>query len=326
MGIQAVGTGGSLNQQATATRTFYNRSLLQPNYHWLVLANFAEVIDIPLKEGQTVNLRRIEKLSAASTALTEGSPPSGSNLTINQVSGTVAQYGDFVEWTDKFVETGPDPYVTETLMRQGQQAMLTFDTVMQTALVAGTNVVYGGTATATDEVAAGDKPTTAKFDTIIQTLQENHVPPVTGFINPTTGVNTVVGEPAYIAVVTPALWKTIKALSGVDKVSTYQSGNNTLPGEVGKYDQLRFVMTTNGLVDAGAGASSIDVHQMLFFGAGAFAISRISGRELQSRIRPVGMPESGDELGQTGSVGWISYFVCFILNQDRIIRGEFAAA
>ncbi len=326
MGIQAVGTGGSLNQQATATRTYYDAVLLKPNYHMLVLAFFAELMNIPLKAGQTISKRRIEKLAAASTALTEGSPPSGSNLTINQVTATVAQYGDFVEWSDKFVETGPDPYVAETLERQGAQAMLTFDTVMQTVLVAGTNVIYGGTATSTVTVKAGDKPTTAKFDLMIKTLQQNHVPPVTSFVNPSTGVSTVAGERAFICVVTPALWLTIKSLSGVEKVGKYQAGNVILPGEVGMYDQLRFVMTTNGLVDAGAGAAGIDVHQMLAFGMGAYGISRITRRELQSRVREVGSPAPGDELGQVGSVGWIAYFAAAILNQDKIIRGEFADA
>jgi len=326
MSYQSVDSGAGLNQQSTATRTFYNRSMLQDNFHWLVLANFAEREPIPLKEGQTISKRRMEKLSAATTALTEGSPPSGSNLTIAEVTGTVAQYGDFVEWTDKFVETGPDPYVAGTLNLQGQQAMLTFDSVMQTTLTAGTNVIYGGTATSTATVAAGDTPTTGDFDDAIQQLQEAHVPYVNGYIDASTGVNTVTGEPSYICALTPAMWKVVKNLSGVEKAGQYRGQTMLLPGEKGKYDSLRFVMTTNGLLDAAAGASSIDVHQMLFFGAGAFANSTISGRELQARIRAVGEATKGDELGQTGSVGWIAYFMCMILNQTKLIRGEFAAS
>ena len=99
-----------------------------------------------------------------------------------------------------------------------------------------------------------------------------------------------------------------------------------LPGEVGKYDNIRFVMSTSGYYSATGGATSGPVHIMPIFGADAFARSRITGKELQAMVRSIDTPAPGDELGQTGSIGWKAYFVPKILDQNKIQRYEFYGA
>lgn len=168
--------------------------------------------------------------------------------------------------------------------------------------------------------------TTAQLDVAIRLLQDRHVPFVTGFINPTTGVDTKVGGPAYVAFVNPLTWKTAKNLSGVDKVEKYQAGNVTFPNEVGKYDAIRFVLSTTGYKAAGAGSGGVDVQLMPIMGSMAFARSTISEKELVPMVRDVDSPDSADKLGQKGHVGWKAYFVAKILDQDKIQRAEFYAS
>lgn len=248
MAVQSVGSIGG-NQLTTATRTFYDDALIDTLHQWLGLRAFAvEGRDIPQKSGQTISWRHFGKLSAATTALTEGSPPSGSNLTITEVTATIGQYGDFVEFTDKLLDTGPDPYAIQTIELQGHQAALTFDALIQAVVLAGTNVTYASTATARNQITTAMTFSTAKLDRVIRNLQARHVPYVTSFINPSTGVGTVVGLPAYIAFVTPQMWENIKGTTGVQKIDSYQAGNATFPNEVGKYDSIRFVMSTTGYV------------------------------------------------------------------------------
>lgn len=246
---QTVGSVGQ-SQITPATRTVYNTTLIDTLFQWLGLRAFAVdgPNDIPQQGGQTMSWRQFGKLSAATTALTEGSPPNGSNLTVNEITATVGQYGDFVEFSDKILDTGPDPYAVKTLELQGHQAALTFDALIQAAVLAGTNVTYASTATARNQITSAMTFSTAKLDRVIRNLQSRHVPFVTSFISPSTGIATVTGLPAYIAFVTPQMWETMKSTSGVQKVDSYQSGNTIFPNEVGKYDSIRFIMSTTGYI------------------------------------------------------------------------------
>ena len=155
-------------------------------------------------------------------------------------------------------------------------------------------------------------------------------PPImTSWITPQGGTGTVPGAPAYVAIINPTQWKKIKTLTGVDKAETYSSAAERFPGEVGKYENIRFIEATTGFALATAGAESPQntVYWFSIMGQGAFARSFINGEALRQLIRtPNDHPESGDELAQTGSLGWKAYFVCKILDQDRLQRCEYGIA
>jgi N4-gp56 family major capsid protein len=324
MAAQTVDSVGA-NQITTASRTFYDRKLLMTLHQWLAIVQFAMLFSIPEKEGQTLSWRKPGKLSAATTALTEGSPPAGSNLTLPEVTATVGQYGDFVEFTDKIIETGPDSYLDITVDLQGRQAALTWETLTQTALVAGTNVTYPTGAAARNQVSSSMPITTSQLDKAIRNLQGRHVPYLTSMIPANGGIATVPGLPGYIAIVNPTQWSALKNISGVEKADKYAHGG-LLPGEVGKYDQIRFVLTTTGLVAAGAGAASVDVQLLPIFGQNAFGVGTVKGKQIQRVLRNVGVSTNGDPLGQKGVAGWKSYFVAKRIDEDAIERVEFYAA
>lgn len=327
MAAQSVGSGGGLNQQTTASRTFYSKMLLATLHQWLGVRSFAkDSLDIPKNSGQTISWRQFSKLSAATTALTEGSPPSGSNLSISEITAVLAQYGDFIEFTDLILETGADPYALQTLQLQARQVALTFDSLIQSAILAGTNVTYASTATARNQVSSAMTFATAKLDRVIRNLQSRHVPYVTSWINPSTGVSTVTGLPAYIAFVTPQMWENIKGATGVQTVDKYQSGNTTFPNEVGKYDAIRFIMSTVGYISTGTGAAGVDVQLMPVFGQDAFGVSKLEGDAVKALVRNIDTPDSSDKLGQKGHIGWKAYFVAKLLDQNKIERYEFYAA
>lgn len=330
MALNTQGNPGGTNQVGGATRTHYSRVLIATLFHWLAIVPFGLVRDIPMKEGQTTDWRAFGRLSAATTALTEGTPPAGSNLTVTSVTATVDQYGDFIEITDRLLDTGPDPYAIEILELQAQQAALTFDTLTQTAVFAGTNVTYAGNAAARNQIDSGDVFAWADLDTIVKALKARHVKPVTGFVNPTTGVATQVLKPAFVSIITPAIHKVMKGTAnyatnfvGVEK---YQANGPTFPNEIGAVDQIRFIESTNGYFSATGGSGSGPVHIMPTFGNGFFAISRVTGKSLVPMIRPIDTPNKGDELGQRGSIGWKGYFVAKILDQDIGQRYEFYGA
>jgi N4-gp56 family major capsid protein len=73
---------------------FYDRTLLERLLPLLVYTKFGQVRDIPRKSGSnTIKFRKYSSLSAATTALTEGTTPVGSQLSVTDITADVLQYG-----------------------------------------------------------------------------------------------------------------------------------------------------------------------------------------------------------------------------------------
>ena len=68
---------------------YYDRVLLKKAVPLFVHTKWAQVRDLPRNEGDDIKFRRYTLLTAATTALTEGVTPSGSQLAITDVPATV---------------------------------------------------------------------------------------------------------------------------------------------------------------------------------------------------------------------------------------------
>ena len=81
---------------------------------------------------------------------------------------------------------------------------------------------------------------------------------------------------------------------------------------------------TKVLSTAGAKA---DVYKIAVFGQDAYATCPLKGKDAaQILVRNPGKAEKGDELGQTGSVGWKTWWAGKILNDAWLVRVEVAAS
>jgi len=74
-----------------AVNYFYDRRLLMKATPLLLHTKWAQVRDLPRNNTAAIKFRRYTLLSAATTALSEGVTPSGSQLAITDVTATVAQ-------------------------------------------------------------------------------------------------------------------------------------------------------------------------------------------------------------------------------------------
>ena len=82
-------------QISAAVNNFYNRTMLKAARPLLLHTRYAQVKDLPRNNSGVIKFRRYALLSANTTALTEGVTPSGTQLSVTDVSGTIAQYGKF---------------------------------------------------------------------------------------------------------------------------------------------------------------------------------------------------------------------------------------
>jgi len=306
---------------------FYDRVLLYRAVAFFVHTKWAQVRDIPRNGGTNViKFRRYGNLTAATTALTEGQTPTGSQLSITDVSATVAQYGDYITITDRIDYESKDPVLTEAAEILGDQMGDTLDQLTRDVLAAGTVVQYGGNATSRVTVDSTDLIDATEVKIAVRTLKNAKARKVTRMINASTGIATEPVNAAYIGIVHPNTTYDLKDETGWVPVEKYASTMQVMEGEVGKLDEVRFVESTNCKVFSGAGASSIDVYATLIVGADAYGITRISGEAVRNIIKPLGSAGTADPLEQRATSGWKVTFVAKILNDAFMVRIEHAVS
>ncbi len=307
-------------QVPAGVNNFYNKIMLKAARPLLVHTRWAQVKDIPRNESLVIKFRRYTLLSAATTSLTEGTTPSGSQLAITNISATVEQYGDFITLTDKLVFSTLDPLLTETADILGQQAGNTLDQLTRDVMVTGTTVQFASSATTRATVTAAMLLTRDEVRQAVRTLQGNDAAKITRMVNPSTGFNTSPLNAAYIGIITHNTLYDLKDETGFIPVEEYASQKGVMDGEVGAMDDVRFVMTTNGKTFS----STVTVHTTMILAMNYYAITRISGEAMKNIIKPLGSAGSADPLDQRQTSGWKATFVAKILNENFAVRIEHA--
>jgi len=310
---------------------FYDRTLLERAVSLLVHTRWAQIRDIPRNAGtKVIKFRRYGNLTAATTPLTEGITPAGSQLSVTDITATVAQYGDYITVSDIVTYESEDAVLMEAAEIMGDQNGDTLDQLCRDILCAGTGVVYSGAGNvATADVAAGDVITLANLDSTIATLKSNNARKMTRQVNASTGYNTSPIKAAFISIIHPVIGVKVRTLAETATnwipVEKYASQSGVMEGEIGSYHDIRFIETNNAKIKAGAGTGAIDVYCTLVLAANAYGITRVSGEALKNIVKPLGSAGSADPLDQRATSGWKATFVAKILNENYIQRVESAA-
>lgn len=308
-----------------AVNNFYDRTLLRKAIPLFMYTKWAQIRDIPSNQTTVIKFRRYTLLTAATTALSEGVTPSGSQLAITNVTATVLQYGDYVTLTDKLVFTTLDPILTETAELLGIQYSDTIDQLTRNVLAAGSTIQYASSATARNEVSSAMKITRAEIQEAVRTLKGNNARKIISQVDHSTGFNSSPLPACFVGICSPSTTFDLKNITGFIRVEEYGQ-KVAMEGEVGTLDEVRFIETTNAKVFSSEGAGSIDVHATIILATDAYGITRISGHAVENIIKPLGSGGSADPLDQRQTSGWKATFVAVILNENFMLRFEHAVS
>jgi N4-gp56 family major capsid protein len=307
---------------------FYDRTLLERLLPLLVYTKFGQVRDIPRKSGSnTIKFRKYSSLSAATTALTEGTTPVGSQLSLTDITADVLQYGDYVTLTDVVNYESEDAVLTEAAQVLGEQAALTLDNLCRDTVVAGTTVQYADNRANRYLIIASSLITANEIREAVVTLANNNAKKITRIVNPSTGFNTTPINAAYVGIVTPNTVYTLKGLTGWVPVEAYPNQSDVMDGEVGSLDEVRFIQSSEAKKwTATAASAAVAVHATLILGQDAYGITRISGETMKNIVKPLGSAGTNDPLDQRTTSGWKATFVAKILDDNAMLRLEHSVA
>lgn len=321
-------------QITSANQNFLSLPLLSRAYPHFVHALWGQVRDIPRNKTENVRFRKYASLSAATTALTEGVTPTGSQASITDLTATVLQYGDYLTLTDYLDMTTIDPYKTELAEVLGDEMGDTLDQLTKAVLIAGTTIQYAQGVAGRTSVASGMILTGDEVRKAVRTLQGNNAKPLTQMIDPTDGFNTSPIMPAYIGIISEKTHYDLKKDPDWVRVAEYADPEERIhEAEVGSLDEVRFILaaanTTTGSgagVAAAGGAGSIDVHLTLIIGKEAYGLTRIAGNAVEVITKELGTGGTVDPLNQRSTMGWKATYVVKRLQEAFMLRIEHAVS
>jgi len=315
------------------TAAYAVKNLLERAHPAMITELFGVPTTLPTNSTKSVKWRRYNALPKALTPLTEGVAPTGSALTATDVTLTLQQYGAYVPITDVILDTHEDPVLHElTTGVIPQQAAETIETIRLGALKSASNVFYaGGVASRATVASAFDLNTQRK---IVRALARQNAKKVTKVVKASVNIATEPVAASFICIIHPDLVPTIRSLTGFVPTEKY-AGITPWDMEIGKVEDVRYLVTTLNTPYADAGATSstmisttgtnADVYPMLFFGADAFGIVALKGKFAADVLVNNPKAVKGDELAQYGSVGWKTMQGAAILNDAWFAVCEVAA-
>jgi N4-gp56 family major capsid protein len=310
----ATTTTSNLESAQRALGIYYDRIViesLQPN---LYFEQFGTIVNVP-QGNYTSRFFTFNRIATSSvTILTEGTPPTGTSVSVNAIDITPTQYGVNVELTDLVALTSVFDLVNTTLTEVGKAMARKIDEVIQTVVNAGTNVIYAGGKTSRSALAAGDLFDVDLIRRAAARLRKNAAPE---FTNKGGG---------YVAITTPDVIFDLKSNTSVGQwldMHKYAMPENLFTGEVGSIDGVRFVQSPN----VQTFSSSVTVHPTTFIAADAYRISYWLANKVNTYVLP---PESNlsvsNPLGQKGSVGAKTNIGVARTQEERLVRVESAAS
>lgn len=303
----------------------------------IVFDNFGLQSKMPKNKKLTMQWRRVVPFTANTTPLQEGVMPTARVFAYQKVTATLAQYGELVIITDVVDETSEYPVFSDASIEVGANVGRSKEQLTYAVLKAGTNIVYNNGSARTD---VNTPPTLNKLRSCIQALDNQKATPVTKMLEPSTEYGTRGIEPGYIAFCHTNMKADIRNLAGFTPVVEYGSRKPIHPREFGSVEEVRFITSADlspfasgGGTKAGSGTTMIstdgtsaDVYPIIIIAEEAFGTVSLRGEDAMALYTvPVGKPDSGNRLGQQGSVGSKFWHAAVRLNELWMLRWECAA-
>lgn len=325
----SITTYGSISQRTAA---WASKEMLTHAMPIECLSKFALSKPIPKNVAEQAKFRRAIPFPPATTPLTEGVTPAGRALSYEDVSVTLAQYGDYVEITDKVMDMSEDPVLKDSSQLCGEQAAETIETLLWGVLRGGTSFAYANGAARN---AVNTAISIGMIRNAVRALKAQRAKMVTEMLAGSPNYKTEPVGAAFFAFAHTDLETDLRAISGFTPVELYGQATKAVPYEVGKIESVRFVLSPvlTPFADAGGAkgtmkstsGTSADVYPVVIVGKEAYANVALRGANAMTpMVLNPGVPRGGDPLGQRGTVGWKTYYAGLRLNESWMYRLEVA--
>lgn len=260
--------------------------------------------------GSTVTFTFINDLSETPATISESTDVTAQSMSDTQISVTAQEYGGAVVVTQRLNAVGLFPVSPIAAERINRQMRGQIDGIAKAVAQAGTNVSFGGNATARANVDSADLFASVNVRKAVARLRAAGAMPI-------DGVN-------YAAIMHGDVSVDLRGEAGATSGGwrpphEYQRWQNIMNGEVGTYEGARFIESPRAPQFVDAGTASQDVFATVFCGWEAFA--KAVGYMPEIVLTPI-----TDLLRRFAGVGWKAMLGYGRFREGAIHRVESASS
>lgn len=301
-----LGISTAVGNTFTDTGIYYDKRWLERTVPQLYFEDLGTKRPLPKQSGTLVKFRRLNKLTAAITPLTENVNPAETNVGTTEVTVEPLTYGQFVKTSKELQWKSINPIMDEISDELSDNAALSYDTIVRAALSGNFTNQFAGGAASEITVADASVLNAAEIRKAVYTLRKANVPGFQGNM--------------YKALIHPAghfdLQSDTAAGSWLE-TSKYIRNEEILRGEVGALYGTRFVVSTNA--GSGTGATDETFHAYVF-GREAYGITELSGQGMEMIRKESGPQDTSNPLNMFSTVGWKFVMGAKVLNPIRAVQ------
>jgi N4-gp56 family major capsid protein len=306
----------TLGTIAPEAKAFYDKNLMERALPILGLSKAGQARNLPKNGGNQISYRRFNTIPTATVAITESVTPAAASLSVTEVTGTVQPYGNYVQMSDAIQLMGIDKVIVEATDVLGENAGQSVEEIQRAEVVAGTSVLYG-TGAARNLQSAANPLALTLVRKAVRTLMTNDAVPF-------YGNRDDMGQGGmFLGWIHPRAWFDLTGDTTVLNTFTYSDPEKLYTLKIPTLGQVAWMISTKAPIFAGAGSAGADVYGTLIFGKNAFGVTNVGGTgSFETVAKPLGSAGTADPLNQRATVGWKSFQLPKILNNNFFTRIE----
>lgn len=289
MAVQTIGISTAVGTAYSDPGVYYDKRFLERLSPNLYFKDLGQKRPLPQKSGTLVKWRRLDKQTAVTSALTEGTNPTEGSISTTEVTAEPLTYGAFVKMSTELDMKSINPIIEEVNDELSLQAALSYDTLVRNAIHGNlTNQFAGGDA---NELGTTHVTTAAEFRKAVFKLRNASVPGFEGNL--------------YKALIHPAVEFDVLSESATGSwldISKYTNAQPALKGEIGMLYGVRIMVSPN--VGTGATTAGPLAYRNFIVGSGAFGVTELSGAGVRTIRKDASSGGVANPLEMFSTLGW----------------------
>jgi N4-gp56 family major capsid protein len=223
-------SGGNYTQLLAAVRDVYSQEIYfqsLPNLRFDQFATRKE--ELGQQPGATIVMPKFGGLKRGG-ALVEGTRMQTQGMSISTTSITVEEQGNAISMTERLLQTSFYDNMAAACMLLGRDMATVLDKQLRDVVVGATQKVYGGGKTSRNALLAGDVFTTSEIHAAVEYVETNNSPKW--------------ANDFWVCFAHPHQLGKLRQSPGWLNAAHYGNPGATFTGEVGRYNDVRFVSTS----------------------------------------------------------------------------------
>lgn len=279
----------------------YAREAILQAMPLLVFRNFVEVkSQLGDEPGEKINFLKLDNIPKGGRLGSETTPIPKNAMSESQVSFEVYEYGNAIQISRRALTASFRDLMSDASVLLGRDYATVLDEVLRDIFLTTANKLYVEGHTATNQITSTDYLSTKAIKDAVEKMKLLNIPPLVRG-----------GDQHYLCILHPHQARKIRDDQDWLKPHQYVDTTQIYNGEVGKYEGVVFIETTQMpiLENAGAGGT-VEVYRAIMIGDRAVGFSETEPFQLVN--------DGIEDFGRLLSLGWYSIFGGGIINDHLL--------